>query len=645
MERRYRIRYKNICDIPDVEFPVESAYVVVFWDDDAPATAEGLMLAAIAKFRTLMLETPNDCDHEIISIQSIPTITITPDVSKSPNVRLISTMYHSDYGTGDSMMETIKYAIEDGLDLSDAEIQYLLESVGDDDFVGPEDIREYLADHNHVEIVVEDGAVSDVLTTDMNMDTTIIYVDHDDDDDARLAVDSHVNLLTIVKGYHRVVGAITMTPKDLLTKDSEIPQVKYNKDLNTIDMTPSAAIAINRLVIDAANVVSGKPEDVHMLLDIIHTLTSNTKWLPDEPSDMQVRMDVDTVDALVQKVGGILIDTADDNQRFITMLANTLADAYRHKSSACENTEVSIKPGDVVKLGGLEWVVQHIDGDRVYLALRTITDVCAGDYIDSMLKIFTKKMRPLINCNFRAFVPSREQLETEWDWPKADASNRICQFNGSDKSYWTSTVNSPGINSVSWYVNINGDLYNTFFPSYTIGFRPAIEIGIDDLTSESNPIGDSTDGSPFNLGDVVIYGDQRWTIQHIADDDVYMATTDIIDQCTLHRINDKLNDWKINLERAVGHDVDVFIPSKDMYESDWNWPSASAKNRICKNLSGCNSAYWTRTTESSGCGWFVDYDGTLRYNIPSCMFYFRPAIGVTMDELIKKGVLDGNKEG
>ena len=787
MEHRYRIRYRSICDIPDVGFPVNSAYVVVL-DKNEHATAEGPMLAALAKFRTLMLETPNEYDHEIISIQSVPTIAFTPDIAKSPNVRLILTMYHSDHGTGDSMMETIKYAIEDGLDLSDAEIQYLLESVGDDDFIGPEDIHEYLADRNHVEIVVEDGAVSNILTTDANMDATIIYVDHDDDDDASMAVNGHLDMLANTKGYHRIVGAITMTPEDLLTKDPEDLRVWYNKDLNTIDMTPSAAIAINRLVIDAANVVSDKPEDVHMLLDIIHTLTDNTKWLPDE--GMLVRMDIDTLDMLVQKVGGILIDTADDDQRFI-MLANTLTEGHRHGSSARENVKVSIRPGDVVKLGGLEWVVQHIDGNRVYLALRTITDVCAGDNTDSMLKTFTKKMRPLISCNFRAFVPSREQLETEWDWPKAGASNRICQLNGSNERYWTSTADGSGISYVNWYVNDNGVFCTTFFPSHSSGFRPAIEIGIDDLTrlfnqnehtvtndnsvkpgddvvygeqhwivqhvendravlalrdivdlctsdkiddmlneyrtrlaekvghpvdmfvptremyelkwdwpkaSASNRIcqmngsnmaywtstatyssgvwgvgyygyfdsygypsnargfrpaievtvdelTSESNESPFNLGDVVIYGDQRWIIQHIDDDMVYMATTDITDQCTLHRINDKLNDWKVNLEHAVGHDVDVFIPSKAMYEDDWDWPSASAENRICKNLSGCNSAYWTRTTESSGCGWFVSYEGTLRYNIPSCTFGLRPAIGVTMDELIKKGVLDGNEEG
>ena len=208
-------------------------------------------------------------------------------------------------------------------------------------------------------------------------------------------------------------------------------------------------------------------------------------------------------------------------------------------------------------------------------------------------------------------------------------------MNGSNMAYWTSTATySSGV----WGVGYYGYFDSYGYPSNARGFRPAIEVTVDELTSESNE-------SPFNLGDVVIYGDQRWIIQHIDDDMVYMATTDITDQCTLHRINDKLNDWKVNLEHAVGHDVDVFIPSKAMYEDDWDWPSASAENRICKNLSGCNSAYWTRTTESSGCGWFVSYEGTLRYNIPSCTFGLRPAIGVTMDELIKKGVLDGNEEG
>ena len=776
--KRYRIKYKNVCK--GIKCPVKSAYVTIYVNNDT--TAEESIQNALVKFRALMLKTPNDYEYEIISIQSVPMIETGPNVAESPNVRLILSIYHSE-NNRDSMVETIEHAITNGLDLSDAEIQYLLESVVAGDLVGPEDIREDLIDNNHIEIVVKDGIVKDIVATDPTIDATVIYVDHDDDDDAMLAVLSHIDQLIIVKDYCRI-KASTLTPENLLTKESKIPRIDYNKDLDMIVMTPSAANDILRIIIDAANDVSGKPEGVRMLLDTIHTLTDGVKWLPDESAGMQVHMDVDTLDTLIQKIGEILINIADDDRRFITMLANALADAHKHKSDTREHAKSSIKLGDIVKLGSCEWVVQHVDGDRVYLALRSSPTLCTANAIDSMLKSFTERMRLPIGCNFHAFVPSKEQLETEWAWPSASASNRIYWVNDSNVVYWTSSAASS---SSVWYVNRNGEFCVTDNPTVMCGFRPAIEIGIDDLTRilsikpgddvlygdqhwvvqhvengkvtmalkrvydfcisskidsmlddyrmkigerVGHPVNvfvptkeqldsrwdwpkagvenrhaeylegidvaywtssntrdgykwytsssgkfyygyptqafgfrpaievtmdeliksqtdDQSNGQsfPFSLGDVVIYGNQRWTIQHIANGEVYMATTDVVDMCALHHINDMLNDWKADLEHMVGHEVNVFIPDRRAYEVDWDWPGADHKNRVCKNRYGCNSTYWTNSTTPAGLGWFVNFDGKLDINHPSATLGFRPAIKVTADELIKKGTLDGSKEG
>ena len=53
-------------------------------------------------------------------------------------------------------------------------------------------IREDLIGCNRIEIIVEDGIVKDIVATDPMIDATVIYVDHDDDDDAMLVVNTTV---------------------------------------------------------------------------------------------------------------------------------------------------------------------------------------------------------------------------------------------------------------------------------------------------------------------------------------------------------------------------------------------------------------------------------------------------------------------
>ena len=136
----------------------------------------------------------------------------------------------------------------------------------------------------------------------------------------------------------------------------------------------------------------------------------------------------------------------------------------------------------------ITWQVQHLDGDYAYLASYPIIGTTqfdpnnstsySGSTIASKCTIFLNDTIPNVaDCleevtvngvTAKVFIPSLNQLNSEWDWPKAGASNRSCQRS----RYWTSTAASTSYVS---YVDTYGD-FTSNYSSITMGFRPAVKV-------------------------------------------------------------------------------------------------------------------------------------------------------------------------
>lgn len=163
-------------------------------------------------------------------------------------------------------------------------------------------------------------------------------------------------------------------------------------------------------------------------------------------------------------------------------------------------SEVSILNTDSPTLGetvyftaypSITWQVQHLDGNYAYLALYPMTETSAfgsstsysgstiaqkcTDYLNNTIPNVAQYLEDITvnSVMAKVFIPSYEQLSSDWDWPKAGRNNRICQLNGSNKSYWTSTAYSS---SYVWYVYSDGYFYNNVYPSGATGFRPAVKV-------------------------------------------------------------------------------------------------------------------------------------------------------------------------
>lgn len=138
----------------------------------------------------------------------------------------------------------------------------------------------------------------------------------------------------------------------------------------------------------------------------------------------------------------------------------------------------------------IKWQVQHIDGNYVYLALYPMTErstfgsdaTYSGSTIASKCTTFMDNTIPNVTdyleevtvngVTAKVFIPSKAMYEADWDWSKAGSSNRICQLNGSNMAYWTSSPYSSG---GVWFVTDDGDFYDNS-PYYSRGFRPAVKV-------------------------------------------------------------------------------------------------------------------------------------------------------------------------
>lgn len=139
----------------------------------------------------------------------------------------------------------------------------------------------------------------------------------------------------------------------------------------------------------------------------------------------------------------------------------------------------------------VKWQVMHLSGNYVYLALTPMTETTtfgsdttySGSTIAAECTTYLNNTIPNVadylesvtvdGVTAKVFVPSKAQLESEWDWPKAGASNRICQLSGSNEEYWTSSTISY---RYVCYVATNGSFNNGGRPGNSRGFRPAVKV-------------------------------------------------------------------------------------------------------------------------------------------------------------------------
>lgn len=141
------------------------------------------------------------------------------------------------------------------------------------------------------------------------------------------------------------------------------------------------------------------------------------------------------------------------------------------------------------------------------------------------------------------------------------------------------------------------------------------------------------------------YPSITWQVQHVEGDYAYLALypmtettkfgsnttysgSTIASKCTTF-LNNTIPNVADYLEAVTVNEVTakVFIPSRAMYEFEWDWPKAGTSNRICQRY-GSNYSYLTSTAYDSSRVWRVNDDGSFYYNGLSVAVGFRPAVKV-----------------
>ena len=152
-----------------------------------------------------------------------------------------------------------------------------------------------------------------------------------------------------------------------------------------------------------------------------------------------------------------------------------------------------------------------------------------------------------------------------------------------------------------------------------------------------------------SAGSTVTFAGKSWIVQHVDGKYAYLASNGIVStgafassNSNVYANSDILKTTCANYETTLGSEAmsycqsvtvnggtsKVFIPSKAQYESDWDWPKASADNR---KQTGGNSWYWTSTPYPSNSinVWYVNNNGDFYgYYANFTNGGFRPAVKV-----------------
>jgi len=339
---------------------------------------------------------------------------------------------------------------------------------------------------------------------------------------------------------------------------------------------------------------------------------------------------------------------------------------------APDNNEPTL--GSVVTFAAypdIRWVIQHIDGEDVYLATETAVRECTFG-IDTIAGVKYSESTLCAHCmmylnetipnlaNYlesvtvngvtaKVFVPSKEQLNSEWNWPKAAATNRICQYDGVNIEWWTSSPYDP---SYVWRVGSVGR-FGYYPPSFSFGFRPAIRMKYETMLKLMQPRTSETfEPTPGQTIALEEYPDIAWEVQHVEGDCVYLLLTTNVKNCEFGTDTNYANSVLLDLCTEFLHasipniskyledvlidgiNTKVFVPSKKQLESEWDWSKIAAGNRISQ-YDHMSHAWWTSSQFDSGSVWFVSTFGNFSLNSPSHTYGFRPAIKLNLRKYLK----------
>lgn len=163
--------------------------------------------------------------------------------------------------------------------------------------------------------------------------------------------------------------------------------------------------------------------------------------------------------------------------------------------------------GNLVTFDNKEWRVVHQEGSHWYLALSAITenvvfgnnsiyknstlaDKCTSwmnenlsatalEYCDNVL---------VENVNNKVFIPTYAQINSGFSYYNS-STNRICQNNGINTTWWTSSSYSSSVSTRSYYVDTDGT-FSDGGVTYTNGFRPHIMINVNNSGLDFTYTGD-----------------------------------------------------------------------------------------------------------------------------------------------------------
>ena len=149
----------------------------------------------------------------------------------------------------------------------------------------------------------------------------------------------------------------------------------------------------------------------------------------------------------------------------------------------------NVAVGNIITFDNKSWRVVHNSGNQWYLALSEIysntqfgsNTVYKGSTLAGVANTYQTQQlsaTALEYCNNvtvnnvtnKVFVPSYEQVNGGFSFYNSNA-NRICQFNGNNSYWWTSSPYSSG-NVYGVYTD--GSIFRNFYPGNSYGFRPHV---------------------------------------------------------------------------------------------------------------------------------------------------------------------------
>lgn len=160
----------------------------------------------------------------------------------------------------------------------------------------------------------------------------------------------------------------------------------------------------------------------------------------------------------------------------------------------------SIELGNIVAMGGYNWLVCHIDesAGEFYLIINKLFEEIefssggvnyagsiVADRCETFLSELPEQVQNLLlvtyveSVNAKIFIPTEDQVRAQtggFEWFNSDTRRKADSESGINAAYWLS---SKGHSSGVAIVNAGGAVTSTNFVERTYGFRPACRIKLE----------------------------------------------------------------------------------------------------------------------------------------------------------------------